>query len=133
MDFLFLEQSVVDCMQLIPGMRFSNQQKPHVVTFFKVLKILNRYSGYSFIIRCTGEINAAGVIDMVKKHINPTIGLPFSIGSDQDVLFMSAEFPEWLIKHGIRHKVSTTYYPETDGQTERKNTDLTEMFAAHEL
>ena len=46
---------------------------------------------------------------------------------------MSAEFQDWLIKNGIRHEVSTTYHPEIDGQTERKNSKLTEMFAAHEL
>ena len=46
---------------------------------------------------------------------------------------MSSEFQDWMIKNGIRHKVSTTYHPEPDGQKERKNRELTEMFAAHEL
>ena len=46
---------------------------------------------------------------------------------------MSAEFQDWLIKNGIRHEVSTTYHPKTDGHTERKNRQLTEMFAAHGL
>ena len=114
-------------------MRFSDKPKPHFVTFCKVLNIIDRHSGYTYIIPCTGELNAAGLIDIVEKHIKPTIGLPFSSVSDQDVLFMSAEFQDWLIKNGIRYKVSTTYHPETDGQTERKNRELTEMFAVHKF
>ena len=46
---------------------------------------------------------------------------------------MSAEFQDCLIKNGIRHEMATTYHPEIDGDTERKNRELTEMFAAHEL
>ena len=46
---------------------------------------------------------------------------------------MSAEFQDWLIRSGIRHEVFTTYHTETDGQTERKNGELTEMFAGNEL
>ena len=45
------------------------------------MNIIDRHSGYNYIIPCTGEINAAGVIDIVEQHIKPTIGLPFSIVS----------------------------------------------------
>ena len=114
-------------------MRFSDKQKPHFVTICKVLNVIDRHSGYTYIIPCTGEINVAGVIHISEKPIKPTIGLPFSIVSEQDVLHMSAEFQDWLIKNGIRHKISTTYHAEADGQTERKNRELTEMVAAHEL
>ena len=38
-----------------------------------------------------------------------------------------------MIKNRIRHEVSTTYQPETDGRTERRNRELTAMFAAHEV
>ena len=114
-------------------MRFPDKQKPVVVTFCNVLNIIDRYSGYTYNIPCTGEINVAGVIDIFEKQINPTIGLPFAIVSDEDVLFISAEFQDWLIKNGIRHKVSSTYHTETDTQTESKNRERTEMFAAHEF
>ena len=133
MDFLSLKQLVVDCTKLIPGMRFSDKQKPHCVTFCKVVNIIVRHSGYTYIIPCTGEINAAGVIDIFEKHIKPTIGLPLSIVLDQDVICMSAEFQDWMIKNSIRYKVSTTYHPETDGKTKRTNRELTDMWAAHEL
>ena len=133
MDFLFLKQLVVDYTKLIPGMRFSHKQKPHFVIFCKVLNIIDRHSGYTYIIPGTVEIKAVGVIDIFEKHIKATIDLPYSIVSDLVVLFMSAEFQDWLIKNGIRYKVSASYHSETDSQTERKNGELTEMFAGHEL
>ena len=79
MDFLFLERLVVDCTKLIPGMRFSDKQKPHCVTFCELRNINDRNSGYTYIIPCTGEINAAGVIDIFEKHFKPTIGRRFAI------------------------------------------------------
>ena len=133
MDFIFLKQLVVDCTKLIPTMRFSDKQKPHFITFCKVLYIIDRHCGYTYITPCTGGINVVGVIDIFEKHIKPTIRLLFSIVSDQDVLFMSEQFQDCLIETGIRHKVSTSYHPETHGQTERKNRELTEMFAGYEL
>ena len=133
MDFLFPKQLVVDCTKLIPSLRFADKQKPHSVTFCKVLNIIDRHAGHTYMIPCTGEINAAGVIDIVERHIKRTIGVHFSIVSHQDVVFMSAEFQHWLIKNGLRHIVSTTYHAETDGQTERQNKKLIEIFVAHQL
>lgn len=76
MDFLFLKQLVVDCIKLIPGMRLSGKQKPHFVTFCKVLNIVDRHSSYTFIIPCTGEIDAAGVIDILKDISNQLLVYP---------------------------------------------------------
>ena len=114
-------------------MSWSDQYKPHFVTYCKVQNIIDRHSGYTNIIHCSSEIKAAGVIHIFEKHIKPTIGIPFSIDSDQDVLCISAEFQDEMINNGIRYKVSTTYHAETDGHTDRENRELTEMFTAHEL
>ena len=46
---------------------------------------------------------------------------------------MSSEFQDWLIQDHISGKVSTTYYPNTDSDTENMNRELTEMLAGHEL
>ena len=94
MNSLFLKQLVVDCIKLIPGMRFSDTQTPHLVTFCNVLNLIDRHCGYTYMIPCTGEINTVVVIDIFEKHIKATIGLPFSIVSDQDVVFMSAVFQD---------------------------------------
>ena len=45
MDFLFSRQLAVDCHKVIPGMKFSNVQKAHFITFCKVLIIIDMHSG----------------------------------------------------------------------------------------
>ena len=92
MDFLFLKQLVLNCAKLILSMKISSKQKPYFVTFSKVLNIMDRQSAYTYIILYNGKINVTGVIDIFEKYIKPTIGLLFSIISDQDVLFMLTEW-----------------------------------------
>ena len=112
MDSLFPKQFVVDCTNLIPVMTFFNIQKPHFLTYCNVLNILNRYSGYTEMIRCSGEIHIAGVTDIFEKHIKPTISLPYLIVSEEHLVCMSAELPDWLIIHyGFQHKVTSTELP----------------------
>ena len=65
--------------------------------------------------------------------MKPTVGLPLSIVSDQDPLFISGKFPEWLQIKRLRHKVTSTYHTESDGHTEGKNEEISEMFAAAQL
>ena len=96
-------------------MKFSDKQKHYFVTFCKVRNIIDRHSGYAHIIPRTADINAAAVMGIFEKHIKPTIGLRCSIVSDQDVLFISPEFLDCVMKNGIRHKVYATDYAEIDG------------------
>ena len=133
MDFLFFTQLIVDCTKLIPGLRLSDKQKPHFITVCKVLNIVDRHSGYTYLIPCTAEIDADGVIDIFERLIKPTVGLPLSIVSDQDPLFMSGKFQGWLLVNGVGHKVTSTYHSESDGRTDRRNEEISEMFAAAQL
>ena len=114
-------------------MRLSDKQKPHVITLCTVLNIVDRYLGYTYIILCTAEIDADGIIDIFERLIEPTVGLPLSIVSDQDPLFMSGTLQEWSQVNGVRHKDNSTYYTESDAQTERKNKEICKMFAAAQL
>ena len=88
MDFLFLTQLIVACTKLIPGLRLPDTQKAHFITLCKVLNNVDRHSGYTYIIPCTVEIDADGVIDIFERLIKTTVRLPLSIVSDQDPLFM---------------------------------------------
>ena len=48
-------------------------------------------------------------------------GLPTDIVLDRDSHFMSDVRKEFLKLSGIRPRMSTTFHPQTDGQTERLN------------
>jgi len=67
---------------------------------------------------------AKDVADTLLREVWKLQGLPTAIISDMDAKF-SAEFWESLCKSvGIKRKMSTTYHPQTDGQTERTNQTL---------
>jgi hypothetical protein len=50
--------------------------------------------------------------------------LPKSIVSNRDKLFTSNFWKTLIAEYGIQRKLSTSYHPETDGQTERTNHTL---------
>ena len=130
MDFLSWNQLIIDCAKLMPVLRLSHKQKPHLIIQCKVRNIVNTHSGYTCTIPCAAEIDTDGVIDIIERLIKPTVGLPLSVVFDQDPLCMSSKLQEWLQVNAVRHKVSSTYHTESDGQTERKNKEISEMFTA---
>src|SRR5947209_2429778 len=133
MDFLYMEPVFVDYASLIPGFRNLHEDKPHMIQFHKLLVISDRLTDYTFLIPCISEITAKNVIHMFENMIKPTVGLPFVIISDQDTLFMSRAFQNWVSENGILYKVGSTYHPQTDGASERKNRSIIPIFAAKKL
>ena len=57
-------------------------------------------------------------------------GIPDSLVSDQGRSFIDKTWKEICFKLNITHKLSTSYHPQTDGQTERANKSL-EVFLKH--
>ena len=65
------------------------------------------------------EVAAIFVQQVVRLH-----GLPSSLISDRDPIFTSHFWRRLLELLGIRANCSTTFHPQTDGQTERLNSVL---------
>ena len=57
------------------------------------------------------------ILDMVVRHH----GLPDSIVSDRDSLFTLKFWSLLYYFLGIKQRLSTAFYPQTDSQTERQN------------
>ena len=61
---------------------------------------------------------------LFQDHIWKLHGLPESIISDRGVQFAVGIIKKLNNLLGIQTKLSTAYYPQTDGQTERINQEL---------
>ena len=73
---------------------------------------------------CNKMIDAEGTIKLYINNVFIQFGLPDTIISDRGPQFASNIFNGILDAIGIRHRMSTTYHPQTDGQTERYNQEL---------
>ena len=76
------------------------------------------------IIPCNKTINALGTAKLYHENVFRRFGLPTTIISDRGTQFASKTFQELVAKLGIKSKMSTTYHPQTDGQTERINQEI---------
>jgi len=95
-----------------------------------ILVIVDRLTKYTHFIpykeTYTAEQLARIVIDrLIRYH-----GIPSSFVTDRDKLFTSNYWKTLVASIGIRHKLSTSFHPQTDGQTERMNQTL-EAYLRH--
>jgi hypothetical protein len=60
----------------------------------------------------------------VSKALMSEHGIPEEFITDRDKLFTSKYWDTFLAKLGVKKKLSTSFHPETDGQTERTNQTL---------
>lgn len=57
--------------------------------------------------------------------------MPEIIISDRDTRFRARFWQTLMNKLGTKHKLSTAYHPQTDGQTERLNQTLEEYLRSY--
>jgi hypothetical protein len=70
---------------------------------------------------CNETIDAEEVAKLFKNQVFPIVGLPQKIISDRDTRFTAAYFQELCALLDIQQNLSTAYYPQTDGQSEKTN------------
>nr|XP_016441395.1 PREDICTED: uncharacterized protein LOC107766989 [Nicotiana tabacum] len=68
--------------------------------------------------------DAKGVTSFQKKNIFTRFGTPRAIISDGGTHFCNRAFAHLLEKYGVRHKVATSYHPQTSGQVEVSNKEI---------
>lgn len=83
--------------------------------------VIDRFSRYGHFLALTHPISAKTLAQAFFDNIYRLHGLPDSIVSDRDSLFLS-EFWKTLFKiSGTRLNLSSAYHPQSDGGTERVN------------
>ena len=64
------------------------------------------------------------VVGFVKSNIFNRFGIPRALISDQGSHFCNRVMENLLKKHGVFHKTSTPYHPQTNGQAEVSNREV---------
>ncbi|XP_075080015.1 uncharacterized protein LOC142165338 [Nicotiana tabacum] len=68
--------------------------------------------------------DAKVVVGFLKKNIFTRFGTPRAIISDGGTHFCNRAFEKLLTKYDVRHKVATSYHPQTSGQVEVSNREI---------
>ncbi|GJX13894.1 reverse transcriptase domain-containing protein [Tanacetum coccineum] len=68
--------------------------------------------------------NDARVVVKILKQLFSRFGTPRAIISDRGTHFFNVQFAKVLEKYGVKHKLSTSYHPQTSGQVEVSNRGL---------
>lgn len=89
--------------------------------FDSVCVIVDRLSKQTISIPCHKNITATDTARFLTQYVFRYYGFPFSIVSNKRPQFISAFWRELCRILGIKLKLSTGYYPQTDGQTENYN------------
>ena len=91
-----------------------------------ILVVVDKLSKMAHYIPTHTNITAEGTARLIFKNIIRYHGIPQSIVSDRDTRFTSSFWQElWKIL-GTKLNMSTSFHPQTDGQTERQNRTLEE-------
>jgi len=93
--------------------------------------IIDRLTKMGHFVACHGTMNPEDLADHFLQQIIRSHGLPSSIISDRGSLFTSDFWKQVTEVLGISHNLSTAFYPQTDGQTERANATLEQYLQAY--
>jgi hypothetical protein len=99
------------------------KSKDHMTkeAYDSILTITEKLTKYTYFIPYREATSAEQMAATFVERIIATHGTPSKIITDRDVKFTS-KFWQTIIKHlGIHHAMSTSFHPQTDGQTERMN------------
>jgi hypothetical protein len=124
--------------------RYLFREKPwHTVTFNFIVKLFETSRGNDSIcvfvdkltklvhfVACKEKVSAKEFAKLYIDHVFGLHGLSCEFITDRDSAFTSAFWQEVTVLLGTRTVMSSSFHPQTDGQTERVNQTL-KMYLQH--
>jgi hypothetical protein len=89
-----------------------------------ILVVVDRYTKMNLYIPTTKTCTAADLALIFRDEVVRHYGLPRGIVSDRGSIFTSQFWSDFCYETHIRRRLSTSFHPQTDGQTERANQTL---------
>ena len=96
-----------------------------------ILVIVDRFSKAAKFVPVKNRQTAEDLAHLVIRELIATEGVPKSIVSDRDKLFISKFWTALMTRLGTQKKMSTAFHPQTDGQTEWLNQTLEQYLRAY--
>ncbi len=89
-----------------------------------ILMIVDRFSKEIIPIACMTELSSEGWAKILRDEVYAKHGMPQVVISDRGTVFVSKFMKDLYDLLQIKANASTTYHPQTDGQTERVNQEV---------
>jgi len=127
MDFLKLTPVFIKCSVVYPYIPFDEH---HVVCISRIGIIVDRQSGFKFLIPVSDNFTAEQCTATFDIFIAPTISYPLCLVFNRDTIFTSFHFMDWAARKGIKLEPSTSYHPQADSQTYIINKEILQVARA---
>jgi transposase InsO family protein len=92
--------------------------------FDGVMVVMDKFSRYAHFIALSHPYSAPMIACLFLDHAFKLHSMPLSIVSDRDHVFTSTFWRELFYLTGTKLHLSSSYHPQTDGQTEHVNQSL---------
>ncbi len=91
---------------------------PEVEGFNAIMIMVDKLTKRVFLAPTTNSVTAEDAATLFYSHVIRIQGIPAVIISDRGTQFTSIFWKSMVAQLGIKHKLSTAYHPQTDGQSE---------------